>query len=395
MKLPLYLALRNLLRHPGRNLMYITGVSITAALLLDMVLLSSGLKVSLEKVLTEMGWELRISPRGTLPFETDAQIAGFRALQARLKPLVDAESVDAMLGTTLTVDFNGKQFTAFTAGVESSRPVLYRLLEGSGPSANEVVVNLALAQARGIRPGDVLRVWSASRLQTTGLPEETAVRVSGIVSFELDAEGQYTITCGIPLLQKIMGIENTDPVSLMMIKLKDPRSANAMADRINSEFPQLSAYTIRTVVEAVDAQLSYFKQFALILGGISLVVTFVLVFIITTISFHDRVGEIALLRAIGIGNRTLFTAVLFEGILTSLASAALGFVLGKLVAVHLDAVLKAAPGLPEDFSFFVFEPASVLRALLTLLITGFFAGLYPAAAATKLPVAQTLREEIL
>lgn len=395
MKLPLYLALRNLLRHPGRNLMYIMGVSITAALLLDMVLLSSGLKVSLEKVLTEMGWELRISPRGTLPFETDAQIAGFRALQARLKPLVDAESVDAMLGTTLTVDFKGKQFTAFTAGVESSRPVLYRLLEGSGPSANELVVNRALAQARGIRPGDVLRVWSASRLQTTGLPEETAVRVSGIVSFELDAEGQYTITCGIPLLQKIMGIENTDPVSLMMIKLKDPRSANAMADRINSEFPQLSAYTIRTVVEAVDAQLSYFKQFALILGGISLVVTFVLVFIITTISFHDRVGEIALLRAIGIGNRTLFTAVLFEGILTSLASAALGFVLGKLVAVYLDAVLKAAPGLPEDFSFFVFEPASVLRALLTLLITGFFAGLYPAAAATKLPVAQTLREEIL
>lgn len=395
MKLPLYLALRNLLRHPGRNLMYIMGVSITAALLLDMVLLSSGLKVSLEKVLTEMGWELRISPRGTLPFETDAQITGFRALQTRLKPLVDAESVDAMLGTTLTVDFNGKQFTAFTAGVESSRPVLYQILEGAGPSKDEVVVNRALALARGIRPGDVLRVWSASRLQTTGLPEETAVRVSGIVSFELDAEGQYTITCGIPLLQKIMGIENTDPVSLMMIKLKDPRSANAMADRINSEFPQLSAYTIRTVVEAVDAQLSYFKQFALILGGISLIVTFVLVFIITTISFHDRVGEIALLRAIGIGNRTLFTAVLFEGILTSLASAALGFVLGKLVAVYLDAVLKAAPGLPEDFSFFVFEPASVLRALLTLLITGFFAGLYPAAAATKLPVAQTLREEIL
>lgn len=395
MNLPLYLALRNLLRHPGRNMLYVLGVSITAALLLDMILLSSGLKVSLEKVLNQMGWEIRLSPRGTLPFETDAQITGFRALRARIEQMGVTQSVDAMLGATLTVDFNGKQFTVFTAGVDLSRPVLYHLVEGSAPSANELLVNAALARAHHIRPGDTIRLWSAARAQTTGIPDATSARVSGIVTFELDAEGQYTLTCSVPLLQKIMGVEKHDPVSLVMIKLKNPREADPVAARLNKEFPQVSAYTIRTVVEAVDAQLSYFKQFAFILGGISLVVTFVLVFIITTISFHDRVGEIALLRAIGIGNKTLFTAVLFEGILTSLASAIFGFILGKIAAIYLDSVLMAAPGLPADFSFFVFEPSSVLRALLTLLVTGFFAGLYPAAAATRLPVADTLREEIL
>ena len=35
------------------------------------------------------------------------------------------------------------------------------------------------------------------------------------------------------------------------------------------------------------------------------------------------------------------------------------------------------------------------KALLVLLLTGFFAGLYPAAAAIRLPVAGTLREEML
>jgi len=97
MKFPLYLAIRNLLRHPGRNVLYVLGVSITAALLLDMILLSSGLKVSLERVLNEMGWELRISPRGTLPFETDAHISGFRRIQSQLQDLTGAEAVDAML----------------------------------------------------------------------------------------------------------------------------------------------------------------------------------------------------------------------------------------------------------------------------------------------------------
>ena len=322
-KFPLYLAIRNLLRHPGRNLLYILGVSITAALLLDMILLSSGLKVSLERVLHQMGWELRLSPRGTLPFETDAQIRNFHALRSKIGNMAKTEAVDAMLGTTLTIEFRQQQFTVFAAGVETARPVLYQIVEGSKPAENEVLVNRTLARSHHIRPGDVLTVWSASRSQSTGLSDAIHVRVSGIVTFELDAQGQYTLTCSIPLLQRILDVEKEDPVSLVMIKLKQPAEASATAERINSEIPQVSAYTIRTVVEAVDAQLSYFKQFALILGGISMVVTFVLVFIITTISFHDRVGEIALLRAIGIGNRTLFIVVLLEGILTSFASAVL------------------------------------------------------------------------
>lgn len=168
-----------------------------------------------------------------------------------------------------------------------------------------------------------------------------------------------------------------------------------IAASINKDFPQLSAFTISSVIQAVDKQLSYFKQFAFILGGISLITTFVLIFIITTISFHDRLGEVALLRAIGLSHKTIFTTVLFEGVLTSLASAVFGFVLGKLVAIYLDVILKSAPGLPKDLSFFVMEPDAVLRAFLILLATGFFAGLYPAAAAVRLPVAETLREEIL
>jgi putative ABC transport system permease protein len=222
-----------------------------------------------------------------------------------------------------------------------------------------------------------------------------SLTVSGIVDFQLDAEGQYTIACALPLLQQITNQADQDAVSVIMVRLKNSKDAGSITEAINREFPQLSAYTISGVVEAVDSQLSYFRQFSYILGGISLVVTFVLVFIITTISFHDRVGEIALLRAIGIGNRTIFLAVLFEGILTSSAAAVIGFGLGKIVALYLDKVLMSAPGLPADFSFFVFEGGAIFRALATLLLTGFFAGLYPASAAVRLPVAGTLREEIL
>jgi len=119
------------------------------------------------------------------------------------------------------------------------------------------------------------------------------------------------------------------------------------------------------------------------------------VFIITTISFHDRLGEIALLKAIGLGSKTIFTTILLEGLLTSLASAFFGLFLGKIVAVYLDRILTSAPGLPKDFSFFVLNPPALIQGILVLLLTGLFAGMYPAGAAVRLPVAETLREEIL
>jgi len=43
----------------------------------------------------------------------------------------------------------------------------------------------------------------------------------------------------------------------------------------------------------------------------------------------------------------------------------------------------------------VFHLPSVIRGIVILMLTGLFAGIYPAAAAVRLPVAETLREEIL
>ena len=397
MRFPLYLALRNLLRNPGRNLLYILGVSITAALLLDMILLSSGIRVTLERVLKQMGYELRISPRGTLPFETDAQITGFEKIRSRIKRLPSVEHVDALLGTSVSVAHSGETFSSFALGLELHREILFHILRGKQPEPGkkEVVINKYLADAKKIHPGDTLLLRMGNQSQTIGATETVAVKVTGIAQFELDAEGQYTIACSLPMLQDLMGETSNDPVSVILVKLNDASQADQLSAILNKEFPQLSAFTISSVIRAVDKQLSYFKQFAFILGGISLVTTFVLIFIITTISFHDRLGEVALLRAIGLSHKTIFTTVLFEGMLTSLASAAIGFVLGKIVAVYLDLILKSAPGLPEDFSFFVMEPESVLRAFVILILTGFIAGLYPAAAAIRLPVANTLREEIL
>jgi putative ABC transport system permease protein len=395
MKFAFFLALRNLVRHPSRNLLYIFGISITAALLLDMILLANGLSISVARVLNEMGYEVRASPRGTLPFETEAQIKSFNALKTELLKYPEIKSVDALLGTTVVVRHGNETFTSFALGMDLSRRSGYHITAGEDLSDRGVLVNRHLAEEKEIKVGDSLQLWTPGQFHATSGQESVPARVGGIANFYLDAEGQFSIGCPLPFLQKLIQQTAEDPVSAILIKLRDSSRGNAVVERMNAQFPQITAYTITSVIQEVDRQLSYFKQFSYILGGISLVVTFVLVFIITTISFHDRIGEIALLKAIGLSQKTIFSTILLEGILTSLASAFLGAFLGKIVALYLDRILTSAPGLPEDFSFFIFDPPAVLQGFLVLLLTGFFAGLYPATAALKLPVAQTLREEIL
>jgi len=397
MRFSFFLAIRNLWRYPARNILYILGISITAALLLDMILLSSGLGLSLEKILENMGYEVRASARGTLPFETEAQIKNFSQIKTELMKSPEIESVDGLLGTTGGVQLGGEKFTCFALGLQLNHASGYKIIEGADlhQTTGEILVNTYLAEAKKIKPGTILKVWIPGLSQIAGGQEPIAVKVAGIASFYLDGEGQFSIACPLRFLQELMLQSMEDPVSAILVKLRDPSNAAAVVEGMNSKFPQITAYTISTVIQEVDQQLSYFKQFAYILGGISLVVTFVLVFIITTISFHDRLGEIALLKAIGLGSKTIFTTILLEGLLTSFASAFFGLLLGKIVAVYLDRILTSAPGLPKGFSFFVLDPPAVLQGIFVLLLTGLFAGIYPAAAAVRLPVAETLREEIL
>ena len=72
----------------------VLGVAIAAAMLLDMVMLASGMRESFRGLLLSQGFQLRLSPRGTLPFDTEATIRSADSLVAllRARPTVAAVS---------------------------------------------------------------------------------------------------------------------------------------------------------------------------------------------------------------------------------------------------------------------------------------------------------------
>ena len=182
-------------------------------------------------------------------------------------------------------------------------------------------------------------------------------------------------------------------VSLLMARVRDGADVEAARAAIERAMPRISAISTATALAQVEQRLSYFRQLAFVLGAISLVIGFLLVTTLVTVSVNERVGEIAVLRAIGVSRLHVVQQIVIEGAALSLTGAVLGLALGLATARYLNAILSDFPGLPAAFEFFVFQPAAAWRALGLLVLSGIAAGVYPSWRAASLPIAGTLREE--
>src|SRR5256885_1615452 len=97
------LAAASLLRHRARTALAIAGVARPAAMLLDMVMLATGMRESFRSLLLSQGFQTRLSPKGTLPFDTEATIAGADTIVALLRARPEVERVSPVLGGQLHV----------------------------------------------------------------------------------------------------------------------------------------------------------------------------------------------------------------------------------------------------------------------------------------------------
>jgi putative ABC transport system permease protein len=104
----------------------------------------------------------------------------------------------------------------------------------------------------------------------------------------------------------------------------------------------------------------------------------------------DRLRDIATLRAMGFGRASVLGAVLLEGMTLGLAGGGLAAILSYWIFNGYQ-TSTLANGAMMAFSFAV-TPGLILAALVLALLMGFVGGLFPAIHASRLSVAQALRE---
>lgn len=388
-------AVRGLRRHPVRSALSLLGVAVSTALLLDMVMLGGGLERSFEQLLLGRGFQIRLSPRGTLPFDTEATLAGEPAIIARLRGDPEIAEAGAVLGLSVRAPHGDSLVSLVGYGIDPGGQGLYRLHQGSELAPDDpdgLLIGATVAEALGWQEGDTVELVGRLDPQAMEATRRERLVVRGIVEWLYDTRGQRSVGMSLPVARGLAGT-GADRASVILVRAAQDSAVSRIAARLAESFPRVEVHSVASLVARFRARVTYFRQLAIILGTISLVVAGLLIGTLMMITVNERQAEIATLRVLGVSRARVVIQVMLEGLVLTALGGAIGVGLGLATARQLDLILTAFPGLPAGISFFVARPDHLLRAVAVLLGAGIAAGAWPAWLASRAPMAAALREE--
>jgi putative ABC transport system permease protein len=365
-------------------------------MLLDMVMMSTGMRESFRELLLSRGFQLRLAPKGTLPFDTDATIENTSGIIRILRTNPAITTISPVLGGTIQVPIGNRVVTSAALGIDPTVQGDYELLSGRNPLAADAIVgNDDFLKATGAKIGDTVEVASGYDPQLRTYASSRRMVVTGRVRFLYGAANQLATAMQLSTLQTMSGPQRANDASLFMIKVRNDSQVEPTRAWIERAIPEVSGISTATALAQVDQRLSYFRQLAVILGSVSLFVGFLLVTTLVTVSVNERIGEITVMRALGVSRTHVVQQIVMEATALMIAGSIAGLGLGLATAHYLNAILSSFPGLPMAIDFFLFQPKSAWTALGLLALSGIAAGVYPSLRAASLPIATTLRQDAI
>lgn len=392
-------ALREPRRHPGRTLLAVAGVAVSGAMLLDMLMLSNGLQTSFRDLLRGAGYEVRVSPAGTLPLDTEATIRDAARLLADLRDDPEVAQVAPVLAANLSmrgdpVSEGEAERSVFALGVDPANQGVFRVTSGRAPGPGEILLGEESATPDdAARPAttDSVAIAAFGALGSEAGVGARRMPVSGSGEFLYVSESEVPVALELGTLQELT--DRPNEVSFVMVEGAPGVDPDTLAARLAARHPDVRIVSIGELVDQAERRLSYFRQLAIILGTVSLLVAGLLVGTIASVSISDRYGTIAAARAIGISRRSILLTLLIESLAQSAVAVALGVAFGLTTSRYLERILSDFPGLPEAVRFFVPDPRIVAVTVAAILVTAALAALGPAWRVTRMPIATTLHRE--
>lgn len=173
-----------------------------------------------------------------------------------------------------------------------------------------------------------------------------------------------------------------------IVKLDSPDSAVGVGKAIDGMFAN-SPYETKTETEKALAA-GFAKQFGnisfliLSIGGVVFFTLLLVTGNTMAIAVRERVGELAVLKAVGFTDRFVLFFVLGESVLIALVGGGIGIGISKLWSMGGDPTNGFLP-------FFLLPGSAIVLGIGVALAVGILAGILPATSAMRLRVVDALR----
>jgi putative ABC transport system permease protein len=177
-------------------------------------------------------------------------------------------------------------------------------------------------------------------------------------------------------------------VGWYVVRVSNPDQSVQVAKAIDAEFAN-SPFETKTDTEKAFAA-SFVKQMGniefliLTVGGVVFFTLLLVTGNTMAIAVRERIGELAVLKALGFSNRFVLLLVMMESLILAFVGGALGMLLAKLFSLHGDPTNGILP-------YFYLPPLAIASGIGAALLVGVAGGILPAISAMRLRVVDAIR----
>ncbi len=373
------LARENTMRSPGRTAVTAAALMVGLALVTFATVFAGGLRASIGKTINDdFAGDLILqhvdgfSPLPTAAGEAVADVEGVAAVsplrfsESRVEGVAEQVSVTGLDPRTFASVLNVK----FVEGSEAT-------LTGLGAEDALVEEKWGMENGRGV--GDTLSVTTP-----------TGVRKSYTVRGVIDGPSALSGTYYLPneALEADFDEREDTVVLVDVAEGTDIDTVEAATTKVlDSGFPTAEALDRTAYKDNQGDQVNQVLLLVYVLLALSVLISLFGIVNTLALSIYERTREFGMLRAIGMSRRQLRQIVRYESVITSIMGAALGCVLGVLLAAVIMQPLR-----DEGFELSI-PVLSILGFMVLAAVAGVLAAILPARRASRLDVLDALAYE--
>ena len=250
---------------------------------------------------------------------------------------------------------------------------------------NAAIVGQMVMDQQGWKIGDEIT------LRSTIWPVEAQLKIVGVIPRRPFVWINRTYVEQAMLAQG----QSWDLAGVVWVRVDDAAKLTPLMAQIDDTFRNSGAETeSETEKSFFGNMMSNLQGFVTILLIVAGLVTLCVLFIAAntaSMSVRERVGELAIMKALGFRWRTLFWTLVLEAALLSTVAGAVGVALSIGLSGLLRAISSTNPSM-GPLTAFIVTNAVLVQGLFMAFFIGIVSGALPSFGASRRPVAQTLRE---
>jgi len=365
----------------------ILGVTVAIAFTVGLLSISEGFIITTNQSIARQGEHILVRPQETA-FHPMPMIETYGAtfpqeLIDRIRSIDNVEAVYPVFTYTMVP---GQGMMSFIS------------LNGVTPSfVSDLRSYLTLEKGRFLEEGDkYVVVIGAMVAEEQQLSLGSQIKVRGrdleVVGILRPSGGIFEDMIAYVPLETLQSLLHAPgELTLAAVTVKDLDRASETAVEITSSIPEVTAQTSEEVLGILTDFIGIARAMHFSVASIALLIGILFVLSTMVMAVSERVREIGTMRAIGASRGLVFRLILAESLMIGLVAGAVGCLGGYLVSRLITFGVSKAVGVA--FLQTMVTPRILAMGLLTALLIGALAGLYPAWRISRANIVESLRHE--